>query len=942
MSFRLKWTPALVAGLLIALFFGLAFFMRVYFPYDKVFGDGWIKFTSNDAYYQLRIIDNMAQNFPHITAFDPYLILPGGGTYGGVHFLNWLVAFLAWVAGGGSPTQHTVDMVGMYLPAVLAALTVIPVYFIGKALINRWAGVIAAGMVSIFPGEYMGRTILGGLDKPAAEVFFTTLAIMFIIYAIKTSWQNQLSWSHVLKRDWKALLKPLIFSLLGGLFLGIYLITWEGALLFVVIIVIYLIIQFIIDRFKGQSGFYLGFSGFFIFLVAFIVFQPVAGGDFHTIALITAMLLPPALAFIAYLVARFKLKAYFYPVILAVLAVVFLLVFHAVKPAMLDTMYTQFTYLVPVGATGSTTIEAQRFLAPSGEFTTDLGWGNFTTSFFLIPWIPIPGLAFIALFFVVWFFTKQQANGHANLLLRIGNLVILALAIGSIFAWSVTQFDSWRVLAVLATLSYFITLIMLATKQANNDKVFMFLFIWTAVVLLVTLLQRRYAYYLVINMAVLSAYLGWQCIYWFSRRRNKTQVPETLAEQYRRSRLVGIIGGIIVFSASFMMVDTKYFFIPVFLLGLLSIFYGFWSWVKLKNKNWYMILWAFVFPIGILALAFSKDETVRVSAKKAKEQPKEALNPWLYRFTTGTLIIIVFIAVFWPNYGKAVATASPATYASSNAWEQALHWLKGNTPEPLGQDRYYDLIDPSYQYPDTAYAVTSWWDYGYWITRTAHRIPSDNPSQSPEPIRNVAHLFLSENQQDVQKYLDELKTGYVVIDNSMVIGQERVNIDTSTYTLLNTAKLWAVATWADITNTDYTHTFYGMKDNKVYPLRVFDPEYYKLFVVKLYNFDGKASTSEKPVVVTYETRTVGSNSYNILTEDPRQFDSYRGALTYIENNPDKKCYLCGTSPFVNPVPVEAVTDFTLVYGSTDNADSDNVPDVKIFQYTGKGFPGIIP
>jgi oligosaccharyl transferase (archaeosortase A-associated) len=877
MSFRFKWTPALVTGLLIALFFGIALFMRVYFPYDKVFGDGWVKFTSNDAYYQLRIIDNMAQNFPHITAFDPYLILPGGGTYGGVHFLNWLVAFLAWIAGGGSPTQHTVDMVGIYLPAILAALTVIPVYFIGKALFNRWAGVIAAGMVSILPGEYMGRTILGGLDKPAAEVFFTTLAIMFIIYAIKTSWQNQLSWSHILKRDWKALLKPLIFSLLGGLFLGIYLITWEGALLFVVIIIVYLIIQFIIDRFKGQSGFYLGFSGFFIFLAAFIVFQPVAGGDFHSIALIVAMLLPPALAFIAYLVTRFKLKAYTYPVILAVLAAVFLLVFHAVKPAMLDTMYTQFTYLIPVGATGTTTIEAQKFLTPNGEFTTVLGWGNFTTSFFLVPWIPIPGLAFIAL----------------------------------------------------------IALIVLYIKKRAEDKTLLFLFIWTAITLLVTLLQRRYAYYLVINMAVLSAYLGWQGIWWFSRRRYKVQLPENLVEQYRRSRLVGIAGGIIVFGASFLMVDTKYFFIPVFLLGLLSIFYGFWSWVKLKNKSWYMILWAFVFPIGILSLAFSKDETVRVSARKTKDQPKEALNPWLFRFNTGTLIIIVFAAAFWPNYDKAIDTASPATYAPSDAWEQALHWLKGNTPEPLGEDRYYDLIDRNYQYPDSAYAVTSWWDYGYWITRTAHRIPSANPSQSPEPIQNVAHLFLSKNQQDAQKYLDELETGYIVLDNTMVTGKERISLDNSIYSILTTGKLWAVATWADITNTDYTHTFYGMKDNAVYPLRVLDPEYYKLLAVKLYNFDGKASTSEKPVVVTYEVRTIGGNSYNILTEDPRQFDSYRGALTYIESNPDKKCYLCGTNPFENPIPIEAVTDFTLVYGSTDNADSDNVPDVKIFQYTGE-------
>jgi dolichyl-phosphooligosaccharide-protein glycotransferase len=293
------------------------------------------------------------------------------------------------------------------------------------------------------------------------------------------------------------------------------------------------------------------------------------------------------------------------------------------------------------------------------------------------------------------------------------------------------------------------------------------------------------------------------------------------------------------------------------------------------------------------------------------------------------------MAVFCPNYDKAVATASAVTYASTNAWEQALHWLKGNTPEPLGEDKYYDLIDRAYQYPATAYAVTSWWDYGYWITRIAHRIPSANPSQSPEPIRKVAHLFLSKTQEEAQPYLDELGTGYIILDNTMVTGKERVSLDDKPYTLYNTGKLWAVATWADIKNTDFTHIFYGMKDNVVYPLKVLDPEYYNLFAVKLYNFDGKASTSETPVVLTYEVRTVEGNSYNVLTEDPRQFNSYREALTYIENNPDKKLYLCGTSPFVNPIPIEAVTNFNLVYGSTDNADTDNVPDVKIFRYTGE-------
>ena len=50
--------------------------------------------------------------------------------------------------------QHLVDVVGVWFPSVLAALTVIPVFFIGKALFNRWAGVLAlvAGLTSLVDG----------------------------------------------------------------------------------------------------------------------------------------------------------------------------------------------------------------------------------------------------------------------------------------------------------------------------------------------------------------------------------------------------------------------------------------------------------------------------------------------------------------------------------------------------------------------------------------------------------------------------------------------------------------------------------------------------------------------------------------------------------------------------------------------------------------------
>ncbi len=35
-----------------------------------------------------------------------------------------------------------------------------------------------------------------------------------------------------------------------------------------------------------------------------------------------------------------------------------------------------------------------------------------------------------------------------------------------------------------------------------------------------------------------------------------------------------------------------------------------------------------------------------------------------------------------------------------------------------------------FQYPDTAYGVMSWWDYGHYIETIGHRMPNANPFQA--------------------------------------------------------------------------------------------------------------------------------------------------------------------------------------------------------------------
>ena len=144
--------------IILVLFFSIALYIRIHFPYDQIFSGDWIKFASTDAYYHMRLIDNLLHNFPNRLLLDPFMNYPGYNAWVEIPpFFHWLLAGVTWLIGLGSPSEHTIDVVAVYFPTVLGALTVIPVYFIGKKLSGRWAGVISAALIAILPGEFLRR-----------------------------------------------------------------------------------------------------------------------------------------------------------------------------------------------------------------------------------------------------------------------------------------------------------------------------------------------------------------------------------------------------------------------------------------------------------------------------------------------------------------------------------------------------------------------------------------------------------------------------------------------------------------------------------------------------------------------------------------------------------------------------------------------------------------
>lgn len=161
--------------LLLLALIALSFTLRVVPPYDHVFGSEWIKFTSIDAYWQMEQVDELAP--------DPFN--PDPAIVPELSFFHWFLSATIWVIGLGSPTQYTIDTVAVYFPAVLGALTVIPVYFLGKVMFGQLAGVVAGLLIAVLPGEWLGRSSLGFTDHHVLEVLLSTTALLFVVLAVK-------------------------------------------------------------------------------------------------------------------------------------------------------------------------------------------------------------------------------------------------------------------------------------------------------------------------------------------------------------------------------------------------------------------------------------------------------------------------------------------------------------------------------------------------------------------------------------------------------------------------------------------------------------------------------------------------------------------------------------------------------------------------------------
>ena len=70
--------------------------------------------------------------------------------------------------------------------AVFSGMAAVPAYFVGRSVTNRWGGLFTALFTAITP-TFIGVSLAGYPDSDSVDVFYTMLAVVTTLYAIKKS-----------------------------------------------------------------------------------------------------------------------------------------------------------------------------------------------------------------------------------------------------------------------------------------------------------------------------------------------------------------------------------------------------------------------------------------------------------------------------------------------------------------------------------------------------------------------------------------------------------------------------------------------------------------------------------------------------------------------------------------------------------------------------------
>ncbi|VVB72685.1 Dolichyl-monophosphooligosaccharide--protein glycotransferase AglB [uncultured archaeon] len=365
--------------------------------------------------------------------FDPMTYFPHGTSLHFGPFNSWCITIFSYIFGLGHPSMHLVEVVGAFLPAVLGVLLILPVYFIGRELGGKSCGLISALIVAVLPGQILSRTTLGFTDHHGAEILLSTLTMMFFFMAMRTG--KSMTFGAV-QKNWSSLKLPLMYSVLAGVSLGLYIDAWSSGFLFEGIILLFILLQSMVDHLKERNVEYLGVSGAITFFVATLLVLPFVkpyNGFNHylySLFLPTILLLGVVAVIVLALLSKFiqekGFATYYYPGAAIAIVILGTIILSLVAPQFIHPLFTGLNIFQAKTGGAATVGEASPLLYYQGE----LSWASVLSNFPALGNLPIFSSFFLALagmVLVLYRYIKSQRS--ADLLLLTWSLMLLVMTL---------------------------------------------------------------------------------------------------------------------------------------------------------------------------------------------------------------------------------------------------------------------------------------------------------------------------------------------------------------------------------------------------------------------------------------------------------------------------------------------------------------------------------
>ena len=363
---------------LVALFSLFALWLRLIPLFHMGNTDILMTVGSDDPLYNLRQVEQLLANNLAYAWFDPMTLYPSGSTiYWGPLFPT-IIAICCMIA--GATTRPEIIGVGLVIPPLMAAATVVIMYWVGKTCGDWKTGLLASGFTAIVTGQFFYRSLYGYMDHHIAEVLFSTLFCVFYMYTLHSEKVSIIDLKNI--NTYK---KTVVFSALAGIAYLLGLFVMPTMILFAMIVGIFTVIQFVIDVHKNRTSEYLVIINFVVFSIAILglllfgLKNPGIDLSTYSVGHIYAYLSMIVGTGALYIVARY-LKGkewYFYPAALLGCGIFFALVLFVISPALFNLLIVDLFAFFGQAPVTNTVQEAR-------GWGLDLAWVTFNYGLILM------------------------------------------------------------------------------------------------------------------------------------------------------------------------------------------------------------------------------------------------------------------------------------------------------------------------------------------------------------------------------------------------------------------------------------------------------------------------------------------------------------------------------------------------------------------------------